>query len=76
MMCSERRLGNIIGVHPDLVIAAAQVQLSKKHRALEFIQQFLDDGDGKHLPHCFAVEGAIVYTKPPGAVTLANEKHR
>ena len=73
-MGPERRLVNIIGVHPHLVIPGAQIQLGEEARAVEFVKEFIDHGDGKRVLDSEGVEGAVVDAKSPRAISLLDEK--
>jgi len=74
VMSAERRLGNVVVMHTDLKIPAAQVQLGEVCSAVELIQELLHNGDREHVPHCLRVQRLVVDAKPPAVVLLANEE--
>ena len=69
----ERRLGDVVGVHADLMIPTAQVQLGEKYCTLELVKQFFNNGNGKLVTHCLAVQSTIVHTEPPRAISFAHQ---
>ena len=76
MVCAECRLGRIVGMHTDLMISAAEVELGEEDGILEFIQELLHDRYGKLVPDGLAVESPVVYAEAPRAVALADQQDR
>ena len=75
MMCAEHRLGHVVGVDADLVVARSQIQLGEEKGPMQFIQELLDDGDRELILHRGRVERAVVHTEAPGPVLLLDKNH-
>jgi hypothetical protein len=54
-----RRLLDIIGVHPDLVIARTKAELREELCPMELIQELIDDRDGEGIFDGEGGEGAV-----------------
>ena len=52
MMGFECCLGNIVWVHPYLMIPLKKAELRKTPCSPQFIQQLIYGGDGKSILHC------------------------
>jgi len=75
MVRPERRLGDVVGVHEDLVVAAAQVKFGEEARTTELVEELVDDRDWKLVLDGLGVEGAVVDAETSRDVLLANEQH-
>jgi len=73
MVGAERRLGDVIFVHPHLEVSTAQIQFGEEHGAVEFIQEFLNDGNWEHIPYRLRVQRPVVDTESPAVVLLAHK---
>ena len=43
MVSAERRLGDVIGVHPHLVVARAQIELGEEASPVKLVEKLIDD---------------------------------
>ncbi|KAF0930589.1 hypothetical protein E2562_033753 [Oryza meyeriana var. granulata] len=46
-MCAERRLVDVPGSHPDLVVAGTEVQFGEEPCAVEFVEELVHHRNGK-----------------------------
>jgi len=69
-MSSERRLRDIIRMHPDLVVAAAEIDLGEVAGALELVEELVNDRNWKFILHGLVIEGPIVDAESPRPITL------
>jgi hypothetical protein len=76
MVRVEGFLGDVSIVHPDLVIAAAQIQLREKSCTAQLVQQLINDRDRIHVTHHLSIEGTVLDAKLPGAIVLLHQEHR
>jgi len=76
MMSAEGRLGDVVWVHPHLMILRAQVELGEETRPMELIEELVYHQDQEFVLGHLGVEGAVVDAETPGLVRLANEEHR
>jgi len=76
MMGPEGRFVDVGGEHPDLVVAATQVELGEEYGAAELVQEFVDDRDGEHVADGDGIEGAVVDAESPCPVLLAHQQDR
>ena len=74
-MRSERCLGDIGGVHADLVVAGAEVQLGEETGAVQLVEKFVDHLDGKRVLDGDGIEGALVDAETPRAVGLLDQQN-
>jgi len=72
VVCAERRLGHIVGMHTDLMISAVEVELGEEDGVLQFVQELFHDRDGELVPDGVAVESPVVDAEAPRAVALAD----
>ena len=75
-MGSKRRLVYISRLHPDLVVAGTEVQLSEELRTMRLIEEFVDDGDGECILDGEGVKGAVVHAKPPSPILFLDQQYR
>ena len=61
-MSSESSLWNVYFFHANLVIAQAKVELSKELSPIQFIQQIIDNQDGKFIFDSQLIKGPKVWT--------------
>lgn len=47
-------------MHAGLVIAAPKIQFGEEHRALELIEELIDEGGGDSVMDGLAVQGSVV----------------
>jgi len=73
-MGAERRLVNVVGAHPHLVVAGTRVQLGEEVRAVEFVQEFVDDRDRERVLDREGVEGVVVDAKSPRTISFLDEE--
>jgi hypothetical protein len=72
---AERRLFNVVVVHPYLMVVASEVQLGEVCAA-KFIEELVHDGNRELVAHCFGVQRAVVHAKAPRAVVFLYQKHQ
>lgn len=75
MMRADRRFGDVVRVHQDLVVAVAQVKLGEVACFMELVQKFVDYWYGKLVLHHLAVKCSVVNVETSGAILLAKEEH-
>jgi hypothetical protein len=51
MVSAEGRLLNVSGVHPNLVIPTAQIQLGEEARTSQFVKELINHGNWEHIAH-------------------------
>lgn len=76
LVCAERRLVDVVGMHPHLVVARAQIQLGEESGAAKFIEELIDDGNGELVLSRCHVERTVIDTEPPGRVVFAHQQDR
>jgi hydrogenase maturation factor len=76
VVCSERRLGDVVRVHQHLVIATAEIQLGEDTGTLEFVQELINHRDREFVLHGLRIESTIVDTKSLKGTLFADEEHR
>jgi hypothetical protein len=69
VVCAERGLGNVLGAHPDLMVAGAEIQLGEEAGTVELI----DHWNRVRILDRYRVQGAIVNTETSGAISLPHE---
>jgi hypothetical protein len=74
-MCAERGFGDVVGVHPHLVVAGAEVEFGEG-RPAELVQQLLFHRDQEFVLDRHRVVCLVVDTKAPRPVGLLDEEHR
>jgi len=62
---AERRFVDILRPHPHLVIPRPKVELGEEARAMELVQELVDDGDGERVLDGEGVQGAVVDAETP-----------
>ena len=65
VMCAERRLGDVVGVHADLVVARTKVQLGEEPGTVQLVQQLVDHRDRVRILDGDGVEGSVVDAEAP-----------
>jgi hypothetical protein len=76
LVCPERRLLDINGVHAHLVVARAQVELGEKVGAMQLIEQLIDHRNRELVLRCLGIQGPVVDAEPPRVVGLADQQDR
>jgi hypothetical protein len=66
---AERGLGNVLLMHPHMVVPQTEVQFGEGG-ATELIKQLLHHGDGELVLNHRHIECPIVHAEAPGPVTL------
>jgi hypothetical protein len=64
---------NIFRMHADLIVSTAKIDLGEESRHTKFIKQFMDNRYRKLVRDSLVVQGAVVNTKMPSAISLLNE---
>jgi hypothetical protein len=49
MMCAKRGLGDVLWMHPDLVVPAAEIKLGEETSARQLIKELVDHWDRKFV---------------------------
>jgi hypothetical protein len=65
IMCTERRLVDVLRAHAHLVITRAQVQLGEELSAMELVEELLDHRDREGVLDRQRVERAVVDAESP-----------
>ena len=73
-MSAEHRLCDVCGVHTDLVVARAEVQLGEELGAMQLIQQFIDQRNRVRVLDGDGIEGSVVDAEPPRSVGFLDEE--
>jgi hypothetical protein len=76
LMISKGRLGNVCIFHTYLVIARVKIKFSKELGATQFIQEVINDRDGKFVFNDQFVEGTEVGTHSPRTFFLQDHDYR
>ena len=76
MVRPERRFGDVVGVHPHLVVARTQIELGEEASPKELIQELEYHRDGELVLGRLGVEGAVVNAETPSVVRLPDKEHR
>jgi hypothetical protein len=58
------------------MVTVVQIKLCEKFGATEFIQELLDDGDGKLVLHGAIIESSVIHTQAPGSISLLHQQDR
>lgn len=75
-MSVERRLVDVKGPHPDLVVSQPQVELGEEMSTMELVEQLIDNGDQKHVLDGERVQSIVVDAKAPRAICFLDEDDR
>ena len=76
LMSSKGRLGNACLFHTYLVIARANIKFSKELGTTQFIQEVINDRNGKCVFNSQFVEGTKVRTHSPRTFFLQDHDYR
>jgi hypothetical protein len=76
LMSAKGRLGNVCLFHTYLVIARAKIKFSKELDATQFIQEVINDRNGKFVFNGQFVEGMEVKTHSPRTFLLQDHDYR
>jgi hypothetical protein len=76
LMSVKGRLGNVCLFHTYLVIARAKIKFSKELGATQFIQEVINDRNGKFVFNGQFVEGTEVKTHSPRTSFLWDHDYR
>jgi len=74
-MSSKCSLRNVWFFHTDLVVARTKIKFSKELGATQFIQEVINDQNGKFVFNGEFVEGAEVRTHVPRNFFLKDNDH-
>jgi len=75
-MSSKGSLRNVCLFHTDLVVARTKIKFSKELGATQFIQEVINDRNGKFVFNGEFVESAEIMTHAPRAFFLLDHEHR
>jgi hypothetical protein len=75
MVGAERRLGDVIGVHPHLVVPGVEVKLGEEPRPVQLIQQFIDHRDRELVFGGLGVESVVVDAETPRLIRLLHQEN-
>ena len=70
MVSAERRLGDVIGVHPHLVVARAQIELGEEASPVKLVEKLIDDRNREFVLGRLGVEGPVSMQKRQELSTL------
>jgi hypothetical protein len=76
LMSSKGSLGNVCLFHMYLVVARMKIKFSKELGATQFIQEVINDRNGKFVFNGKFVEGTEVRTHSPRTFFLQDHDHR
>ena len=76
MVRPERHFGDVVGVHPHLVVARTQIELGEEASPKELVQELEYHRDGELVLGRLGVEGAVVDAETPSVVRLSDMEHR
>ena len=76
MVHAEGGLSDVIEVHPHLVVARSQVELSEETSPTELIKELVHHRDREFVLGRLGVDGAVVDAKPSRRVCLTDQQHR
>jgi hypothetical protein len=76
LMSSKGHLGNVCLFHMYLVIARVKIKFSKELGATQFIQEVINDRNGKFVFNGQFVEGTEVRTHSPRTFFLQDHDYR
>ena len=76
LMSSKGHLGNVCLLHTYLVIARVKIKFSKELGATQFIQEVINDRNGKFVFNGQFVEGTEVKTHSPRTFFLHDHDYR
>jgi hypothetical protein len=76
LMSSKGHLGNVCLLHTYLVIARAKIKFGKELGATQFIQEVINDMNGKFVFNGQFVEGTEVRTHYPRTLFLHDHDYR
>jgi hypothetical protein len=65
IMCAERGLVDVVGVHPNLVVAGTEVQFGEKPRTPQLIEKFIHHRDWVRVLDGDGVERPVIEAKMP-----------
>ena len=72
MVSAERRLGDVIRVHPHLVVARAQIELGEEASPVKLVKKLIDDRNREFVLGRLGVEGPVDDAKALGVVRLTH----
>ena len=76
LMSSKGSLRNACLLHMDMVVARMKIKFSKELGSTEFIQEVINDRNGKFVFIDEFVEGAEVRTHAPRTLFIKDHDHR
>ena len=76
LMISKGSLGNVFLFHTYLVVARTKIKFSKELGTTQFIQEVINDRNGKFVFNGEFVEGTKVRTHAPRTFFLQGRDHR
>jgi hypothetical protein len=76
LMSSKGSLRNVCLFHMDLVVARTKIKFSKELGATQFIQEVINDRNGKFVFNGEFVEGVKVRTHAPRTFFIKDHDHR
>jgi hypothetical protein len=76
LMSSKGSLGNVFLFHMYLVVAQTKINFSKELGATQFIQEVINDRNGKFVFNGKFVEGTKIRTHLPRTFFLQDHDHR
>ena len=76
LMSSKGNLRNVFLFYIDLVVARMKIKFSKELGATQFIQEVINDRNGKFIFNGEFVEGGKVRTHAPRTLFLQDHDHR
>jgi hypothetical protein len=76
LMSSKGSLRNVFLFHKDLVVSRMKIKFSKELGATQFIQEAINDRNGKFVFNGEFVEGEKIKTHAPSALFIHDHDHR
>jgi hypothetical protein len=75
-MSSKGSLRNVCLFHTNMVVSKTKIKFSKELGTIQFIQEVINDRNGKFVCNGEFVEGEKIRTHAPGALFLHDHDHR
>jgi hypothetical protein len=76
LMSSKGSIGNVCLFHTYLVVARMKIKFSKELGTTQFIQEFINDRNGKFVFNGKFVEGVEVMTHSPRTLLIQDHDHK
>jgi hypothetical protein len=74
-VCTERCFGDVVGVHPHLVVTRVQIHLGEEVGAVELVEELVDHWYRELVLRCLGIESAVVDAESPSLVLFPHQQH-